>query len=143
MINYFFEDIEKIKFIDKTIKDWLNFVINENGKKVGSLNYIFCKDQYLIEINKKYLNHNYFTDIITFNYNDNDIISGDIFISIDTVNRNAVFYHVDFKNELLRVMVHGILHLIGFDDISAELKEEMTGKENESIEIFYSRFDKL
>ena len=97
----------------------------------GSINIIFCSDNYILDVNQRYLNHDYFTDIISFDYCEGNVISGDLFISIDTVRDNAEFYKADsFDNELQRVMVHGVLHLIGYDDHTPEDQALMREKEN-------------
>lgn len=136
MINFFNEDIDFPKINLKKTREWINKIILYYQKEEGDLNYIFCSDQYLIEINKKFLNHNYFTDIISFNYNEKNDIAGDIFISIDTVSVNSKEYQVSFVNELHRVMIHGVLHLLGFDDKTDEQKIVMRQKENEALNIF-------
>jgi probable rRNA maturation factor len=108
----------------------MNSVIKRESKQVGAINIIFTSDSEILEINIKYLNHNYFTDVITFNYNESDIIIGDIFISIDRVKFNAKEYSNPFQNELNRVIIHGVLHLIGYNDIDLETKKTMIEKEN-------------
>ena len=118
-------------------KTWLKEVIKTEGKKTGNIYYAFLSDEQLLEINKNYLQHNFYTDIITFPLsNSNEIISGDIFISIDRVKENAVQNKVDFENELKRVMVHGVLHLLGYDDHSDEEKKIMRSKEDYYINLF-------
>jgi rRNA maturation RNase YbeY len=113
------------------IKSWLIKVIEAERKKTGNIHYTFLSDEELLVMNQQYLNHNYFTDIITFPLSaSDDIISGEIFISIDRVADNAKQNSVDFNNELFRVLVHGILHLIGYDDHSDEEKAVMREKEN-------------
>lgn len=136
MIEFYNEDVALPNINPKNINLWISSIIKNHKKKVGDISFIFCSDNYLIQINRDYLNHDYFTDIITFNYNNNIIISGDIYISIDTVKNNAVDYDVTFENELNRVIVHGILHLIGFDDKTDEQQTIMTQKENEALNIF-------
>ena len=111
-------------------KDWIKKVIRLEGKCVGEINYIFCDDNYLLDHNIKYLNHNTLTDIISFNYSDKDIVSSDIMISIERVQENSVIFENPFKKELRRVMIHGILHLIGYDDKTKKDKKEMTDKED-------------
>jgi len=135
MIDFNFEEIDKPNINLELVEKWINKVVRSNNKSVGDLPYIFCSDEYLLEINKEYLNHNYFTDIITFNYCEGDVVSGDIFISVDTVLDNANTFDVSFDNELNRVIIHGILHLIGFDDKTDEDQEEMTRQENISLEL--------
>ena len=117
--------------------DWINRVIISEGFSVGQIDYIFCSDEYLLKLNKEYLNHDTFTDIITFDYTDGKIISGDIFISTDRVEDNARKFDVEFLNELRRVMSHGILHLAGFGDKSIEEKKIMREKEEEKIKMFH------
>jgi rRNA maturation RNase YbeY len=111
-------------------KQLLNKLAVSENRKLADINYVFCSDNYLLEINKKYLNHNYFTDVITFDYSENNKISGDIFISIDTINDNAKRFETDSTTELHRVMIHGALHLIGYNDKSNEDKKLMTQKED-------------
>jgi rRNA maturation RNase YbeY len=113
----------------KTSK-WLEYVITDNSKKIKEISIVFCNDDYLLELNKKYLNHHYYTDIITFNYSKNNNISGDLLISVDTVSSNANKYKVKFNNELHRVMVHGILHLLNFDDKTEEQQNLMRKTED-------------
>lgn len=130
MIRQFSEDINfKLKGV-LAIKKWLKSTLENEGFTLGEINYIFCSDNYILEINKDYLNHNYFTDIITFNYNEGKNVNADIFISIDTVKSNANSRKIDFDNELHRVMVHGILHLVGYNDKTSTQQIEMTSKED-------------
>jgi len=124
------------------IKKWIIYIIEKEFKKsVGDINFYFTDDTEILEINKKYLAHNYYTDIITFNYCTENSISGDIVISVDTVKTNAKDYNVTFENELHRVIVHGILHLLGFDDSTEEQKKEIREKENWALKIFYSKWN--
>ena len=117
--------------------DWINRVIVSEGFSAGQIDYIFCSDDYLLELNKEYLNHDTFTDIITFDYRDGNTISGDIFISTDRVEDNAKKYDVAFSNELKRVMSHGVLHLAGYGDKSNKEKRIMREKEEEKIKMFH------
>lgn len=124
------------------IKKWITYIIEKEFKKsVGDINFYFTDDSEILEINKKYLAHNYYTDIITFNYCTENSISGDIVISVDTVKSNAKDYNVTFENELHRVIVHGILHLLGFDDSTEKQKKEIREKENWALKIFYSKWN--
>lgn len=134
-IEYNFEEISTVEINLDLISNWIIKIVENNEKKVGDLNYIFSNDDYILDINKKYLNHNYNTDIITFNYVEDNIISGDIFISVDTVKENADYYKVSFENELCRVIIHGILHLIGFDDQNQNDQDEMTKQENLALDL--------
>ena len=109
---------------------WLKSVVSSFQKELGVINVIFCNDKYLLKVNQTYLNHDYFTDIITFNYNENNLISGDLFISIDRVKENAINQKMEFNVEIHRVIVHGVLHLCGLNDQSKQEKEIMRGREN-------------
>jgi len=134
MIQYIAEGITfSFKNKQKTT-NWIKDIAAEYNMKVGEIAYVFCSDSRILEINKQYLNHDYFTDIITFDYTENNRISGDIFISIDTVKSNAENFGVTFDNELYRILIHGILHLCGNDDQTPELRLEMTAKENLALD---------
>ena len=133
MINFFTEDIAFEDYDKSKIQEFVQKVIDHHHKFLGEINYIFCSDNYILEVNKEYLNHDYFTDIISFDYSEGDLISGDIFISIDTVKDNANTFKVSFDNELYRVIIHGILHYIGFKDKTDEEQEIMTKMENEAL----------
>jgi rRNA maturation RNase YbeY len=113
------------------LKAWVKQIALGEGKTLGDISYIFCSDEYLLSVNKTYLNHDYFTDVITFDYSEQPVISGDIFISIDTVRVNAEEYEVSFENELHRVMAHGVLHLCGYKDASKS--EVLTMRERENL----------
>lgn len=104
-------------------------------KKLGAISVIFCSDNYILDVNMKYLQHDYFTDIITFDYCEGNVLSGDLFISIDSVRENAEFYGQEFDTELHRVIVHGLLHLIGYDDHTEEDKKVMRAKEDYYLEM--------
>lgn len=135
MIRYYKEDI-KFELKAKALNNkWLKFVAESEIRKIGDINIIFCSDNYILDVNMRYLQHDYFTDIITFDYCEKNILSGDLFISIDSVRENAVYYGTDFIEELNRVMVHGILHLIGYDDHSEEEISQMRAKENYYLEL--------
>ncbi len=130
MVSYFNEDI-KFDFKEKRLTNrWLKLVAESEIRRLGDISIIFCSDNYILDVNMKYLQHDYFTDIITFDYCEGDTVSGDLFISIDSVRENAAFYGTEFKDELNRVLVHGVLHLIGYDDHSEEDIKEMRAKEN-------------
>lgn len=137
----------KINFITEEIvfnlpkklktKKWLIQIIKNHSFKLSTLNFIFCNDEYLLKMNIEYLNHHTLTDIITFdNSEDENIIEGDIFISIDRIKENANIFNVGFENELRRVLSHGTLHLLGFKDKKPKDKKEMTAKENESLTLW-------
>lgn len=130
MVTYFTEDIS-FPFKEKRLTSrWLKNVAVAENRKIGDIGIIFCSDKYLLDVNIKYLGHDYYTDIITFDYCEGSTLSGDLFISIDSVRENAAFYGVDFSTELNRVIVHGLLHLIGYDDHSEEDIAVMRAKEN-------------
>lgn len=116
--------------------DWIFSFCKTYNREPEELSFVFCSDDYLLEINKKYLNHDYYTDIITFDYCKEKRLMGDIFISIDRVKENANNYDVEFDEELLRVLAHGVLHLIGFKDKTEEEQKEMRVAENSAIETF-------
>lgn len=129
-ILFYHEDVKVLKLERRKIKEWIKSVIISENKKPGAINYIFCSDEYLLNVNREYLDHDYFTDIITFDYVENNLISGDIFISVDRVRENASQYGVDFNDELKRILVHGVLHLLGYPDKKPEEKKIMTEKED-------------
>lgn len=116
---------------------WLQNVAESENFYIADLNYVFVSDDELYDMNVKYLNHNTLTDIITFNYVEKDLISGDIFISVDRVKENADDFKVTFENELRRVMVHGLLHLMNYNDKTDEEQELMTQKEDEKLKMFH------
>jgi probable rRNA maturation factor len=130
------EGVKRPAISSRKLAAWLTGVTHQYAKKLGSLNYIFCDDEYLLAINKQYLNHDYYTDIITFDYSEGNKVSGDLFISIDRVKENAILFKVSYEDELFRVLVHGLLHLIGFTDKSAESKKVMRALEDEFILIY-------
>lgn len=130
MITYHFEQT-KFVFRQKTLTSkWLRLVAESEIRRIGDISIIFCSDNYILDINRRYLGHDYFTDIITFDYCEGDRLSGDLFISVDSVRENSVEYGTEFKDELNRVIVHGILHLIGYDDHTEEDVRVMRSKED-------------
>lgn len=135
-INFFSEEIEfKISNEEKILK-WLLGIIIDSEYELEEINYIFCSDEYLHKINLEQLNHDTYTDVITFQYNDSEeAIESDIYISIDRIRENAEKFKVTFEEELHRVMVHGILHMIGYNDKSEKEEEEMREKENASLSL--------
>lgn len=135
MIRYFVQDTD-FKFKNRMLNNrWLKMVAESEIKRLGDISIIFCSDNYILDVNLKYLNHDYFTDIITFDYCDKNILSGDLFISVDSVRENAIFFEVDFEEELRRVIVHGLLHLIGYDDHTEDEQKIMREKENYYISL--------
>lgn len=117
--------------------DWLSKVISSEMKSEGDINYIFCDDNYLVEINQQYLNHDTLTDIISFDYSIGNELHGDIFISVERVRENAVDFNVDFNEELKRVLVHGVLHYCGYKDKSEDDEKLMRQKEEEKMKMFH------
>lgn len=133
MISYSVDDVRMPKFAHRFVSNWIKFVAEGYDCKIGDIAYIFCSDTRILEVNKQYLGHDYFTDIITFDYSEGKRISGDIFISLDTVANNAKEYGVTFDNELMRVMIHGVLHLTGQGDKTDKEFREMKDKENKAL----------
>lgn len=129
-IELFYEDISPLKLQKSHIKTHVKRLIESELKKQGDISLIFCSDKYLLNINVEYLNHNYFTDIITFNYIEGNTISGDLFISIERVKENAVEFNTTWIKELYRVIFHGVLHLVGYNDKTSLEKKEMREKED-------------
>ncbi|WP_026996572.1 rRNA maturation RNase YbeY [Flectobacillus major] len=137
MITFFNEDVDFTLQQKLKTKSWLKKVAESEGFKMGNLNYIFCSDNYLHQINVEYLDHDTLTDIITFdNSEDETVIEGDIFISVERVEDNAKELGTGFANEILRVLVHGVLHLCGYDDHSDEDELGMREKENFYLQQF-------
>jgi rRNA maturation RNase YbeY len=129
-IHYLEEDREEKSFNRAKVKSWLQEVVRREGMKTGVINYIFCSDEFLVGINQQFLKRDYFTDVISFDYTKNGVVSGDIMISVDRVKENASEIGVSYLEELKRIMVHGLLHLIGYEDSDQELKAVMTGLED-------------
>ena len=135
MVSYFTQDTD-FKFKPKRLtSNWLKQVAKAESKTLGSVSVIFCSDKYLLDVNIKYLGHDYYTDIITFDYCEGSVLSGDLFISVDSVKENSVFYKSCFDDELNRVIVHGLLHLIGYDDHSEADIAQMRAKEDYYLEL--------
>ncbi len=133
-IYFHSEDIDLPISIDEpAIRNWLIALAEEESQQISSLNYIFCSDEFLLTINKDFLNHDYYTDIITFDYSEENVVSGDIYISIDRVVDNAREYRATFEHELMRVIAHGCLHLLGYKDKTDEEQSVMTQKEEASL----------
>ncbi len=135
-INFFSENISFVLKNKKIIRKWIFSTINKENKSLGIINYIFCNDADLLSLNKTYLNRDTLTDILTFDYSEDNKISGDIFISIDRIKKNRKTFNVLFYNELQRVMIHGILHLIDYGDKTEKEKTVMTQKEDYYLSLF-------
>ncbi|OCA71073.1 rRNA maturation RNase YbeY [Chryseobacterium contaminans] len=128
MIQFFYENLPES--VDTDYKQWLEDLILSEGKKLGEINYIFCDDEYLLKINQDYLQHDYYTDIITFDYVKGKTISAEIFVSLQRISDNASTLSRDYEDELRRVLAHGVLHLIGYKDKTEEEEKEMRRMED-------------
>lgn len=133
MITFYAEDIEMPKLKKTGLKAWIKAVAEKHGYKLGDIAYIFCSDNRILEVNKQFLSHDYFTDIITFDYTEGNKIAGDLFISLDTVKSNAEKFNTDYDQEFHRVIIHGILHLCGIKDKGPGEREIMEGHENDAL----------
>ena len=118
------------------VKRWITAIVNAQNKRVGNIGYLFCDDAYLINVNRTYLNHDTYTDIITFDYVEGNVISGDIMISVERVRENAALFNSSFEQELQRVIIHGVLHLLGQADKSDEEAAEMRKKEESALALW-------
>ncbi|MEE3447064.1 MAG: rRNA maturation RNase YbeY, partial [Bacteroidales bacterium] len=130
MIDFNFEDVEFDLPDKNTLTDWIKLAVESEGKILGDITYVFCSDEYLWNMNKQYLNHDYYTDIITFDYVKKGVISGDLFISYDRIKDNAEKFNVSHETELLRVMIHGVMHLVGYDDMTDEDETKIHERED-------------
>jgi len=128
MIQFFYENLQES--VNTDYQQWLEDIILSEGKKIGEINYIFCDDEYLLKINQDYLLHDYYTDIITFDYVKGKTISGEIFVSLQRISDNASTLSKDYEEELKRVLAHGILHLAGYKDKTEEEEKEMRRMED-------------
>lgn len=133
MISYFTENCGKPAICTKRCSAWIKDIASKHGKTIGEIAYVFCDDAKILEVNRQYLGHDYYTDIITFDYCEDDRLSGDIFISMDTVKSNSVTYGTDYYDELTRVIIHGILHLCGYKDKSDDESKAMRALEDAAV----------
>lgn len=131
------ENIELPQIDTKKVSNWIEAIASKYNKNVGDLSYLFCDDEQILEANKQYLQHDYYTDIITFDYSEEDTISGDILISIDTVKSNSEELETDFIEELHRVIIHGVLHLCGINDTSEGEEIEMRNEEDKALQMLH------
>lgn len=129
----FYEEGVKLPsfFSGELTEKWLDVIASHYSREIGAISFIFCNDDYILDVNRKYLNHDYYTDVITFDYCDGRTLSGDVFISLDTVRSNAVQFNTDFETEFHRVVCHSVLHLIGFKDKTEP--DSILMRENENI----------
>ncbi len=135
MIHFTTQDIDMPALNQPYIRRWIKIIAAHYGFAVGNIHYIFCSDQRELEVNREFLGHDYYTDVITFDYSTAATINGDIFISLDTIKSNAEMVGVSFEDELMRIIIHGILHLTGQADKTPEARAQMTAKENHALAI--------
>lgn len=136
MINFYYETSFALRN-DRELIDWINKVVLSESKTIGEINFIFCDDAYLLKINQDFLNHDTYTDIISFDNSLGNQLSGDVYISIERVEENASIFKVSFDEELRRVMIHGVLHYCGYRDKSENEQAIMTNKEDEKLKMFH------
>ena len=135
MITYSSENVKMPKIRKRDTSAWIKQVVASYGRKVGEVGYLFVDDEKILEVNNEYLGHDYYTDIITFDYDEDDIINGDLVISLDTVKSNAELFGKTYEEELFRVIIHGILHLCGINDKGPGEREIMEAAENKALEM--------
>ena len=133
MITYNVENVKMPAIKRRETTAWIRRVADTYGKKVGEVGYLFCDDEHILEVNREYLGHDYYTDIITFDYCEGNILSGDLVISLDTVRTNAEMFHKNYDEELHRVIIHGILHLCGLNDKGPGDRELMEAAEDKAL----------
>ena len=133
MITYSSENVSMPKIRRRDTSRWIREVAATYGKKIVEVGYLFCDDEKILEVNREYLGHDYYTDIITFDYCEGDTLNGDLVISLDTVRSNALLFHKDYDEELHRVIIHGILHLCGINDKGPGEREQMEAAENRAL----------
>ena len=133
MITYSAENIKFPNIKRRETTAWIRRVAATYGKKIGEVGYLFCDDEKILEVNREFLQHDYYTDVITFDYSEGDVINGDIVISLDTVRSNAELFKKDYEEELFRVIIHGILHLCGLNDKGPGERELMEAAENRAL----------
>ena len=141
-IDFNFEDVNFALPNTDILTNWIDYAVKNEGCFTGNISYVFCSDEYLWNMNKQYLGHDYYTDIITFDYVEDKYVSGDLFISIDRVEDNAKTFNVSRETELLRVMIHGVLHLLGYDDQTDEQEAEIHKMEDFYIDVYSKKFKK-
>lgn len=133
MIKFYEEDVRSKLNHRKKIKEWIELIIRSYDRSLGDISYIFCSDERILEINKQFLQHDYYTDVITFDYDEGLVTSGDIFISVDTVKSNSQIYSSSYNAELYRVIIHGVLHLCGLKDKSEADEKKMRAAEDKAL----------
>ena len=135
MITYSSENVKMPKIRKRDTSAWIKQVAASYGRKIGEVGYMFVDDEKILEVNNEYLGHDYYTDIITFDYDEGDVINGDLVISLDTVKSNAELFGKAYEEELFRVIIHGILHLCGINDKGPGEREIMEAAENKALEM--------
>lgn len=133
MITYNVEGVKMPKIKKRETTAWIKAVAKSYGRRVGEVGYMFVNDDKILEVNREYLGHNYYTDVITFDYDEDDVVSGDVVISLDTVASNAHLFNKTYEDELYRVIIHGILHLCGINDKGPGEREQMEAAENKAL----------
>ncbi len=133
MITYNAEGVKLPKFKKRPMNAWIKQVAADHGRRIGEVGYMFVSDEKILEVNNEYLGHDYYTDVITFDYDEGDVINGDIVISLDTVRSNAEMFHKSYEDELHRVIIHGILHLCGINDKGPGEREIMEANEDRAL----------
>ena len=140
MISFQSENIKMPKLDRKATRKWIESVATSyNGLKVGKLNYIFCGDERILEVNRQFLGHDYYTDIITFDYSEPGVVNGDMYISLDTVMSNSLKFRTPYETELMRVIIHGVLHLCGINDKGRGERAVMEAAENRALEMWNNK----
>lgn len=136
MITYSAENVKMPAIKKREVTKWIRAVAATYGRKVGEVGYLFCDDEKILEVNREYLQHDYYTDIITFDYDEENVINGDLVISLDTIRTNAELFNKTYDEELYRVIIHGILHLCGINDKGPGEREIMEAAENKALEMW-------
>lgn len=140
MISFLTENIKMPKLDRKAIRAWITAVAaTYDGRRVGNVNYIFCNDERMIQVNNEFLGHDYYTDIITFDYSEPGVVSGDMYISLDTVLSNSSKFKTSYEQELLRVIIHGVLHLCGINDKGRGERAVMEAAEERALDLWYKK----
>lgn len=136
MVLFHCDDIAMPTLNERKVSKWIKAVAADYGFSVGNIHYIFCSDERELAVNREFLGHDYYTDVITFDYSTESVLNGDIFISLETVQSNAEMVGVSFEQELLRIIIHGVLHLTGQGDKTPETKVQMTEKEEKALQMY-------
>ena len=140
MISFLTENIKMPRLDRKSVRAWIAAVVaTYDGRKVGNLNYIFCNDERILQVNKEFLGHDYYTDIITFDYSEPGIVSGDMYISLETVETNSLKFHTSMDKEMMRVIIHGVLHLCGINDKGRGERAVMEAAEERALDMWYKK----